>query len=433
MTKTIRRLEWRGDLFASDLPPFLARLEPVRPVPYSLSHTLTIFLGMADADFSPGETLRLRSYCALSDLTADGVRRAVADGLSGKLQVKAPRGRITELLEGPVSFLHATAERERGAWERLQIGDRALKPASVRVARRLHYELPGSPARVTVDLERSLLRVAGGELRCLGDMGPRIEIKAPRAADVRQALRTLDPDGLLRRLRYGSLELLFQDLLRDVIRPTAGQAKPEIEAKFELPDTGVAVAAAVVTEWLRRHPGIRLLLPVPHQVVRMRRYHFCEGDDEGAQCTIVETAAGRLSAKVKRNATADGLLLLRSTEASRSTNVDGAREPVEVFAQRQGWSCFNTMTKVQAKIPFALRSGHAYLVSVDDCTDRHGRTLRQLELEAIGTLGAMPPRTNVVCAELQALAARLHAELPELSLRPTTESKFAWYLRHGGR
>jgi hypothetical protein len=409
----------------------------VRPLPYPLPHTLTIFLGLADADFSPGQTLRLRSYCALSDLTADGVRRAVADGLPGKLQVKAPRGRITELLEGPVSFLHATAERERGAWERLQIGDRALKPASVRVARRLHYELPGSPARVTVDLERSLFRVAAGELRCLGDMGPRIEIKAPRSADVRQALQTLDPDGLLRRLRYGSLELLFQDLLRDVVRPMSGRDNPEIEAKFELPDsgtgTGVTVVASVVTEWLRRQPGIRLLLPLPHQVVRMRRYHFCEGDDDGAQCTIVETAAGRLSAKVKRNAAAEGLLLLRSTEASRSTNVDGAREPVDVFAQRHGWRRFNTMTKVQAKIPFAVRSGHAYLVSVDDCVDGQGRTLRQLELEAIGSLGASPSRTSVLCAELQALAARLHAELPELSLRPTAESKFAWYLRHRDR
>jgi hypothetical protein len=185
-----------------------------------------------------------------------------------------------------------------------------------------------------------------------------------------------------------------------------------------------------VTEWLRRQPGFRLLLPLPHQVVRMRRYHFCEGDDDGAQCTIVETAAGRLSAKVKRNAAAEGLLLLRSTEASRSTNVDGAREPVDVFAQRHGWRRFNTMTKVQAKIPFAVRSGHAYLVSVDDCVDEHGRTLRQLELEAIGSLGASPPRTTVLCAELQALAARLHSELPELSLRPTAESKFAWYLRH---
>src|SRR5438128_1459619 len=98
MTKTIRRLEWRGDLFASDLPPFLARLESARAVPYPLSHTMTIFLGVADADFSPGQTLRLRSYCALDDLTAEGVRRAVAEGLSGKLQVKAPHGRITELL-----------------------------------------------------------------------------------------------------------------------------------------------------------------------------------------------------------------------------------------------------------------------------------------------------------------------------------------------
>lgn len=427
--KTVRRIEWRGDLFASDLAPVLSRLaETARLIDYSLPHTLTIFLRPPDSDFNLDGTLRVRSYCALSGLEPDSIHHAVARGLAGKLQVKAPRGQTTELLEGPLLFLHATAEREGGAWGRLQVGDRTLEPASVRVARRVHYEL--APAtRVTVDLERSLFRVAGGVLRPLGEMGPRIEIKAARSRDVRAALELLNSQGALRRLRFGSLELLFQDLLREVVRPASGKAKPEIEVKFELADLSLAAAASMVVHWLDRNPETRLLLPKPHQVVRMRRYHFCEGDDAAAQNTIVETTAGRLSAKVKRNEAVRGLAIVRATEASRTTNLDGAQESVALFAQNRSWNPFNAMTKIQSKIPFVFRNGHAYLISLDHCVDAHGHALHQLELEAIGSLGALPS-VNTVVTELQTLAGQLQAELPQLLRGPTTESKFSFYRRH---
>jgi len=426
IVKTIRRTEWRGDLFASDLGPFLDRLAAARVVPYRLSHTLTIFLRPSDADFRVDGTLRLRAYRALPDLAPESVRRAITDGLSGKLQVKDLHGATTELHAGPVVFLHATAERD--GWGRLQIAERTLEPTSVRVARRVHYELPQDAARVTVDLERSLFRVAGNTLRPLGDMGPRIEIKGPRSRDVQRALTRLNPDGALRRLRYGSLELLFQDLLGDLVRPASGNAKPEIEAKFELADVDLTRAASAVIDWLHRNSDTRLLLPAPHQVVRMRRYHFCASDDAGAQCAIVETAAGRLSAKVKRAESMKGMALVRATEASRTTNLNGVRTSVDAFARQRGWRPFNFMTKIQSKIPFALRNGHAYLVSIDHCVDARGRALRQLELEEIGSLGAAP-RTSIVFAELEALATRVQSRLPELALRPTTESKFAFYSR----
>jgi len=422
--KTIRRTEFRGDLFASDLGPFLDRLAAARVVLYRLSHTLTIFLRPPDSDFRVDGTLRLRAYCALPDLAPESVRRAITDGLSGKLQVKELHGATTELHTGPVVFLHANGERD--AWGRLQIGERTLEPTSVRVARRMHYKLPQDAARVTVDLERSLFRVAGNTLRPLGDMGPRIEIKAARSRDVQRALARLNPDAALRRLRYGSLELLFQDLLGDLVRPASGNANPEIEAKFELADVDLTCAASAVIDWLHRNSDAWLLLPAPHQVVRMRRYHFCASDDAGMQCTIVETAAGRLSAKVKLTESVQRMTLVRSTEASRTTNLDGVRTSVDSFARQRGWRPFNSMTKIQSKIPFALRNGHAYLISIDQCVDACGRALRQLELEAIGSLGAAP-NTSIVCAELEALATRVKSRFPELALRPTTDSKFAFY------
>jgi hypothetical protein len=430
--KTVRRVEWRGELFAADLASFLVRLSGARAVPYELPHTLTIFLQQERAAFDLDRTLRARAYCRLRNFEPESLRRALADGLTAKLQYKSACGETTEVAHAPAMLSHADAGPACEGWCRLRLGSDTFAPTSVRVARRDHYELEPfrgkPPARVTVDHERALFRVAGGRLRPLGEMGPRVEIKAVDADEAERVLELLNPDGLLRRLQYRSLELLFQDMLRDELPRVSGVVRPELEAKFETAACDVGRAAAAVVGWLERHAGTRLLLPHPHQVVRMRRYHFCEGRDEGVQHTVVETAAGRLSAKDKRGETSRGHVLVRDTLASHSTDLDGAKETVETFARRRGWRRFNMMTKVQSKIPFALDGGGAYLVSIDDCRDPRGTSLRQLELEHIGSLGPARP-TGEVCAELDALAASLRAGLPELELRPTTMSKFGFYRR----
>jgi hypothetical protein len=283
--------------------------------------------------------------------------------------------------------------------------------------------------RVTIDHERALFRVVGGRLRPLGEMGPRVEIKAVDAREADRVLQLLNPNGLLRRLQYRSLELLFQDMLRDDLPRDSGGIRPEIEAKFEMAAFDMGRAAAAVIGWLDRRPQSRLLLPHPSQVVRMRRYHFCEGEDDRVQHTVVETAAGRLSAKAKRGEVSHGHVFVRDTLASHSTDLDGLKEPVESFVRRHGWRRFNMMTKVQSKIPFALANGNAYLVSLDDCLDLHGTPLRQLELEYIGSF-SVPQQTEQVCEELEVLAASLREGLPELGLRSTSESKFGFYRRH---
>lgn len=435
--KTLRRVEWRGELFAADLASFLGRLSEARVVRYELPHTLTIFLQQERAAFNLDRTLRARTYCRLDDFEPASLHRAVAEGLSAKLQYKAACGATTELVSGPIMLLNTSveplsAEPLSDGWCRLQLGSGNFVPTSVRVARRVHYELQPfrgrPPARVTIDHERALFRVVEGKLRQLGEMGPRVEVKAVDAAEAERVLELLNPDGLLRRLQYRSLELLFQDMLRDDLPRVSGGVKSEIEAKFEMNAYDVGGAASAVVGWLERRAGTRLLLPHPHQVVRMRRYHFCEGSEDGVQHTIVETAAGRLSAKTKRGGKRHGHVFVRDTLASHSTDLDGVKEPVESFVRRRGWRRFNMMTKVQSKIPFALDGGNAYLVSVDDCLDLHGTPLRQLELEHIGSLGA-PTQTAQVCAEMEALAASMREGLPELELRPTTESKFGFYRR----
>jgi hypothetical protein len=431
--KIIRRVEWRGELFATDLASFLGRLSEARVVPYELPHTLTIFLHRERAAFNLDLTLRARSYCRLPDLEPESIHRAVAGGLSAKLQYKAASGETRELVNGPVMLLHAGAERASDGWYRLQVGGGDYAPTSVRVARRVHYELipfrGRPPVRVTIDHERALFRVVDGRLRPLGEMGPRVEIKAADAGEADRVLELLNPDGVLRRLQYRSLELLFQDMLRDDLPRVSGGTGPEIEAKFEMAVFDMGSAAAAVIGWLDRRPRLRLLLPHPHQVVRMRRYHFCEGEDDGVQHTVVETAAGRLSAKAKRGEMSRGHVFIRDTQASHTTDLDGVKEPVESFVRRHGWRRFNMMTKVQSKIPFALADGNAYLVSIDDCLDLHGTPLRQLEFEYIGSLG-VPQQTGQVCEELEALAASICEGLPELGLRPTSESKFGFYRRH---
>lgn len=428
---TTQRVEWRGELFASDVPRVLERLAGARITRYDLPHTLTIFLQQdSAATIRIDRTLRLRSYCDLTATTPETVQRVIADGIAAKLQLKASGGATTELGAGRIVTLYAGAEPGLESEWALQLGSERFEPASVRVARRTHYELTGigaAPVRVTVDHERHLFRFVAGMLRPLGEMGPRVEIKAARNAEVDDALALLNPDGVLRRLRFRSLELLFQDLLRESVVPAAA-GSPEIELKYEFDGEPAAVSERVIA-WLAQRRGTRLLLPFPHQVVRMRRYHVCASGDDGAQRTVVETTAGRLSPKIKRGAAVHGAALLRETIASRSTDIDGTHEPVDAFVARHGWRRTNVLTKVQSKIPFATASGSAFLASVDDCADAAGAVLRQLEVEYIGRTGAAAPAsTAAICAELEELGAALRAGALG-DLVPTTRSKHDFFAR----
>jgi hypothetical protein len=375
--------------------------------------------------------LRLRSYGDLAELTPAALLGMLTDGLAAKLQLKAASGDTAELTNGRIVVFPVGAEPGADdSWE-LWLGARRYAPTSVRVARRTHHILPAkpgsNPVRVTVDHERHLFRMVTGLMRPLGQMGPRVEVKADSASEIEATLATLNPNGLLKRLPYGSLELLFQDLLRDTVVPGTCQESPEIEAKFDICGRNPATVGPAVIDWLSAREGTRLLLPFPHQIVRMRRYHVCAGADDAAEHSVVETTAGLLSAKVKRNAMLRDGVLLRRTVASRTTDIDGACEPIELFLARRGWRRLSTFTKVQTKIPFALPNGNAYLVSIDNCVDACGKRLNQLELEYIGYLGA-PAAPQDICAEVALLASQLAAQPLGQSLQPTAQSKHAFFL-----
>jgi len=424
---TLRRVEWRGDLFASELPGLLRRLGGARVRAYDLPHTLTLFLQHAGRPLEVEHALRIRAYGRLDDFSAESVAAAIERGLAGKLQIKDACGAVTELGGGRVAVLRgALLGRADGLW-RVRLGSGEYVAASVRVARRTHHELDlGRGVRVTVDHERRLFRLHGQAARFLGDLGPRVEIKAARPEDAQRTRELLDPDGRLRRLPYRSLELLFQDELRGRIAAETHLALPEIEVKFDVPPWGPEAASGRVRALVQQLAGgpfgpLAPLLPFPHQVVRLRRYHMC-APAEGERRVIVETAAGRLSPKVKRQPRLSGPALLRATSASHTTDLDGACVSPLEFAAARGWSLSNVMDKLQAKWPFVLPGGRAYQLGVDDCQDAHGRRLFQVELEYIGTQGPLAG-TDEVCDEIAALATALRAGPQGARLVPSTRSK----------
>ena len=86
-----------------------------------------------------------------------------------------------------------------------------------------------------------------------------------------------------------------------------------------------------------------------------------------------------------------GRVLVRDTVASRTTDRTGTIAPVEDILRDTGLARLATFEKRQTKIPFALASGRAFLISFDHCFAEDGPILDQIELEHIGTTqGAAP-------------------------------------------
>jgi hypothetical protein len=419
---TTKRVEWRGDLFASDLPDFMRRLSSGRAIPYDLPHTLTIFLQPRGRDLDVEKTLRIRCYCELTDLSPAAVLATIAREIHGKLQVKERSGTVTELAKGRVALVGAPRDGAEGIWK-LKLAGEEYRAMSVRVAQRTHYEIDagGEVVRLTVDRRRLLFRLSPGCPAFLGDMGPRVEIKAPDRRGVRAAQELVNADGILRRLPYHSLELLFQDRLRRLLDPGVPAGYPEIEAKFAVAGKGLRTLADRMEAWIQSIGAP--LLPFPYRIVRMRRYHFCAPGAGGEQRVAVETTAGRISAKSKRGAFQVGPVLVRETRASRTTDIDGSELPPAVFLQERGWRAVNRMDKVQTKIPFRLASGNCYQLSLDDCAGQCGRRLRQGELEYIGSGGASPG--------VEAVYAELAGLIRAAGLRESALSKYEFFAGQG--
>lgn len=408
------RHEWRGDAFAADLDAILQRLRPLPLLPRAFEHTLTVFLHPRDAQvLDLARVKRLRAYRTLPAINAEEVATLLDGGLAGTLQAKARSG-------GTRSLGSAIVTRS---------GIAGLRAGSVRVSKRLHFSVGHDPdperMRVTVDLDRHLFHIdRTGRIDWLGQLGPRVEVKAPTKDRVDSVRLELGLDTLARRQPNRSLELLLQEMLRQQVEP-APHGFPEMELKFDLLGHHRGELLPAVHEALGE---VRLLLPPPHAIERTRRYHLCRdpaADD--AEATIVETASGRLSLKRKRNPRRIGPVLLRDTTASRTTDRTGALVSVRDFAADNALDHVASFEKVQRKIPFARPDGHAFLVSVDHCVGLDGAVLDQVELEYIGTLTETTSTPAEVAEQLHILGECLLAGSFGGRLVPSTGSKHGFF------
>jgi hypothetical protein len=422
------RLEWRGDFFASDYAGLVGRLARFPEIARPFRHTLTVFLAKApSADFTVEPVIRVRAYADLHDLTEGSLEAWLRLAPRGKLQVKYGCGAQEH---GPVTWLAAP-----GGLPRCSFDGAEYVPASLRVTSRRHFAMTsdGHPAlmgecleqhRMTLDSERHLFRVRGdGTLAYLGDMGPRLEVKTPAPGAVAAALAAVNAGEEARVVPWRGLELIFQSFLRDVVARESIVANRELELKFDLADE---IGADTLLACLQVRG--ELLLPFPHRIERLRRYHICR-HRKGAvgEYTIVETTAGRLSQKRKQASGRHGAVIARRTEAMFTTDRDGRTCSVEAFCGDNTLVRLNSFTKSQTKVPFRLANGHAYQISLDRCRDLAGRRLGQLEIEYIGNARGGPTPTAEIAAELEDLGRDLRASPFGGQLTPSMHSKHAFF------
>lgn len=436
---TSEREEWRGDLFRSDLARILPHLPSSAEIARPFQHTVTIFYAEEGHWVEDRKPLRIRAYANLPDLSPHTIAAFLSHRISGKLQAKG------SVDVGLCDEVHAEAlgnvegEDFPELPHQVEVDGREYTPHSVRIARRCHYSVAALLAadtkdtehhRVTLDLERHLFRLAGTEEPAyLGDLGPRLEIKAPTADEIEQVQRVLAVSDLAAHLPYRSLELLFQDLLLSALSVARTSSFPEIEGKLLV--TGDDIDAHEVgtrlVEWVESLDRARLLLPLPNRIVRLRRYHVADADGDEREWTVVETMSGGLSPKIKRGARTDKRALIRDTEASHATDRMGAHASVEQFVDENGLRLLNRFDKLQIQVPFALDNDHAYLVKVDDCVDPEGHRLVEIELETIGSLSGESLDADEIVADTDRLVGELLESPLGDRIESTTRSKHEFF------
>ncbi|WPB57543.1 hypothetical protein [Xylophilus sp. GOD-11R] len=414
------RIERRQDLFVKDIPRIQTLLNNLPRIPRPYSHTITVFLRPdGPEEWNHEAVLRLRLYANLPSVNHETLSNLLQGGLNGTLQQKLP--------DLPLMVI-GKARLQPNACGKLQclVGAQPYLAHSIRVAKRLHYaygdEIDES-RRLTLDLERALFSVRPqGRLQFLGDMGPRLEIKGNTPQDIESAALVTGLPAQSSQPIWRGLELVFQELLKyQLVHDTEGY--PEIERKFEVPG---AIDQPFIDAVLAAAQPCHLLLPFPHYINRVRRYHTCWSETEGEH-TVVEVPSGRLSLKIKRQARSFDGVLVRNTVASFTTARDGATETLDTFLARHRLNRLNSFEKRQTKIPISVPSGNAYILSFDKCRDAEGLSLHQLELEYIGGLNDDLPSVESVVHDLQKLSNTILEKMGGDRLLPTQRTKHQFY------
>jgi hypothetical protein len=425
-------------MFRSDLAGVLPRLSPEARIQRPHRDTITIFYAPDGEWVEDARPVRIRAYGDLPDLSPHTISGFVDHRLTGKLQAKSSvtAGICDEVDTEPI---HGGLEDFPRLPQHLELDSRTYTPHSLRLARRQHYsaaELLGRTEadtehhRVTLDLERHLFRLDREQPIYLGDLGPRLEIKAPSPDEVRAVQDGLGIGKLGIRLPYRSLELVFQDLLLGQLSVARTSSFPEIEGKLEVKGTReTEEIAGGLVEWVSSLPSARLLLPYPNRIVRMRRYHVCTSHTDPRQWTVVETMSGKLSTKIKASDRTDGAALLRDTDASHSTDREGRSLPLGQFLDEHQLERINLFHKRQIQVPFVLDNGHAYLVKIDDCEDPAGHRLREVELETVGSVKGDTLDEAAIVADTNRMVDQLLESPLGSELEPTAQSKHAFFAR----
>ncbi len=162
---TNTRSEYRGDFFASDLPVLERQIQELHLTPIKRPHrdTATIFLTPSE-DVLPS-AIRIRGYGEFSDAT--DVFSKDSSGVEWQLERKND---TTKQLLARASMAAI-------------LKDSSLRPQTMRLAGRKHFQLGESldeQRRLTVDESRRVFAVNSDyRLTFLGDLGPRVEVKAP--------------------------------------------------------------------------------------------------------------------------------------------------------------------------------------------------------------------------------------------------------------
>ncbi len=423
-SEAVVRNEFKYDLFSPDMAAVVGAIERdyaeiKRPTPA----TLTLYFydprrGAPEVD----PFLRLRAY---ADFDPDTTSLEDIKALAWRVEKKC--GHEKRLL-GTLDGLPDSSSPDSEVWNLLGT---VCRPNLLKVSRRRHFAIgdAGDEAhRITADVSRSVFKIVDHQLVPLGDMGPRVEVKLPKGRREGSLALAEQLRGSSYWMPFSTMANYFTFLLRGSLPMHTHMYLPEIESKFAVTagspeqvfDKLFAFLSAKRGDW-------RFLLPYPHIITRTRRYHVCHGPRPGTTATVVETASGRCSLKVKADARADGSAILRNTSASHTTDVDGRRMSADEFIAANRLAKINEFTKLQRKIPIALANGHGFQFSLDRCTDPAGRSLTQIEIEFIGSTDGRIPATSQVLDEIHSVASDMLRSPLGVFVESTHVSKHSFF------
>ncbi|MGC1854452.1 MAG: MFS transporter [Candidatus Aquirickettsiella sp.] len=388
-----RRGEWRTGLFSTSTLDFLRNLK-LKKLNFDKQYTSTVYFQNQQGELLTLPSIRLRSYVSLAKLDKDELQRFIESGsLFGILEIKKPDGTKYELCDVSVIKAHAGPTPWQIFYE-----DKSYYFHSIKIAEREHFTLTDLEQdqnevtkqilpRVTID-KNKLYFIMGkdGSLSFVGNLGRRIEFKYKTNLQLKEFKSHLDSSHVLKSLKYRSFEFLFQDILRAHLIYKSSLGIPEIEKKFSLKNIDINEVADRIVEFIKNKNYLKPFFPHPYLFSRIRKYHLCcdPNSNSDTQYTIVETLSGKYSIKIKDNSRLLDGSLIRDTQASYTTDLDG-KNALQHFLCKGNLKILNSFVKYQYKISFVYHETMIFTFSIDECVDKKN-TLRQLELEYSGTL-----------------------------------------------